>query len=59
MQVVTYQFAYVAGEVSLCESCAEAPPAELPPLGRVSHGLHDGQCAGCQARVTEEEEEEP
>jgi hypothetical protein len=46
MKVITYQLAYIAGERTLCPTCAES---RLPwSLGPVSHGLREGSCEWCQ-----------
>lgn len=41
-RVITYQYAYIAGSVELCEACASAWRG--PALGPVSHGLHSAAC---------------
>ncbi len=47
MTVVTYQYAYIQGDVSLCSEHAEKPPEWLPILGPVNHGAHEGICDAC------------
>lgn len=46
-QVITYFFAYVPGQITLCRDCEDKVDAEIR-LGPVSHGLHKGYCAGCE-----------
>jgi hypothetical protein len=50
--VVTYQYAYIAGETSLCDRCIDDVDirAEFPSIGPVSHGAHRGHCDGCRLR---------
>ena len=53
-QVITYFFAYVPGQINLCEDCEDRINAALP-LGPVSAGLHMDYCAGCEDDENEEE----
>jgi hypothetical protein len=46
--VVTYQYAYIPGQTSLCDKHAESPPSGTPVLGPVSHGRHYGLCDACE-----------
>jgi hypothetical protein len=41
--VTTYQFAYIAGTITLCGACADLESG----LGAVSHGQHSGECDLC------------
>jgi hypothetical protein len=47
--VITYSFAYIEGEITLCNECEESVN-EAITLGPVSHGLHKGYCAACADR---------
>jgi hypothetical protein len=50
---VTYAFAYVQGETTLCAECAELP--DETPLGEVRHGEHLAVCDACDVRAEAEE----
>jgi hypothetical protein len=54
-QVITYSFAYVPGQISLCSKC-EDKANEDAPLGPVSHGSHKGYCDYCEDDKNDEEE---
>ena len=41
--VTTYQFAHIAGTITLCDVCADLESG----LGAVSHGQHLGECDLC------------
>jgi hypothetical protein len=50
-KVVTYWSAYPPYiQISLCDEHAAHPPEDVPSLGRVSYGLHEGTCAACGDR---------
>ena len=54
LRVVTYQYAYGAGDITLCDTCADLDDAEDRPfgaLGPISHGYHDGRCEYCARRI--------
>lgn len=53
-QVVTYFFAYVPGQISLCRDCEDRVNAAVP-LGPVAYGLHRDYCAGCEDENEEKE----
>jgi hypothetical protein len=44
--VITYQRAYVPGQITLCDGCVEADDHGAGALGSVSHGAHRGECEG-------------
>lgn len=46
-KVVTRQFAYLSGEISLCKKHDNDKSAGIA-LGPVSHGLHVGECVVCE-----------
>lgn len=46
MHVITYQLAYIAGEVSLCSRCERLRDHGAGALGPVSRGAHEGDCEG-------------
>lgn len=50
-QVVTYQLAYVAGEVDLC--ARHVSETRWGTLGAVSHGAHRGDCEACRLDAAE------
>lgn len=59
VDVVTYAYAYIPGQVSLCRRCAEHPPVSLGVLGSVQHGEHRGWCEVCQAEELELGSDDP
>jgi hypothetical protein len=51
---VTYSYAYVRGEITLCAECADLP--DETPLGEVRHGERLVVCDACERRDIEAEE---
>lgn len=47
--VITYLFAYIEGQISLCDRCTDSVDSKVS-LGPVVHGLHRGYCAACSDR---------
>lgn len=54
MRVITYQNAYIGGQTTLCVACTanEAVRDEMPALGPVNYGEHEGQCDACEQTIT-------
>lgn len=50
-QVITYQYAYLPGTITLCTSCEASWDGAT--LSTVSHGRRDGICEQCGAGVDE------
>ena len=49
-QVITYQYAYISGTITLCDKCEarELQKRSEGGLGPVSHGRHAGECDLCR-----------
>lgn len=51
MQVITYEYAYLPGTITICAECEALSLDGIAPLGAVAHGVHDGRCEYCAQRM--------